>query len=165
MMACGISAFLISVLPGHESPFLFAVGIFSLFFVLTGYRALQFKRKNHNLMFDKIIAYVMIVSGVLMITLPPLLTAKMDIVLTVFGAVGIYFSIQDLRLFQNRKKLRATWLNQHLTRMMGGFIAAVTAFVVVNQILPGVVGWLLPGAVGSIIISYWVRKNVKSKIA
>jgi hypothetical protein len=33
----------------------------------------------------------------------------------------------------------------HLQRMIGSFIAALTAFLVVNNnILPGIVAWLLP---------------------
>ena len=46
MMLSGITALVIAVLPNHESPFLFAVGIFSLYFVFTGNRALKFKRKE-----------------------------------------------------------------------------------------------------------------------
>ena len=165
MLACCSSAFIISVLPGHENPFLFAVGIFSLFFVLTGYRALRFKKENISLAVDKTIAIVIIISGVLMISVPLILQSKINIVLSVFGAVGIFFSIQDLRLYQTPDKLKEKWLIQHLTRMMGGFISAVTAFVVVNQLLPGIVAWLMPGVLGSMVIAYWVIKTNKSKTA
>ena len=53
MMLSGIIAIIVAVFPNHESPFLFAVGIFSLYFVLTGNRALNFKRKNPDLKIDK----------------------------------------------------------------------------------------------------------------
>jgi hypothetical protein len=46
-------AIIVAFLPNHESPFLFAVGIFSLYFMLTGKRALRFKRQNPNLKTDK----------------------------------------------------------------------------------------------------------------
>ena len=46
--------------------------------------------------------------------------------------------------------------------MTGGYIAAFTAFVVVNQILPGVYGWLTPTALGTIYIMYW-NKKIKNK--
>ena len=49
MMISGITAMIVAFMPNHESPFLFAVGIFSLYFVLTGKRALNFKRKNSDL--------------------------------------------------------------------------------------------------------------------
>ena len=45
----------VAVLPKHESPFLFAVGIFSLYFVLTGNRALKFKRETPDLIIDKLL--------------------------------------------------------------------------------------------------------------
>ncbi|EAR12593.1 hypothetical protein PI23P_08205 [Polaribacter irgensii 23-P] len=45
MMFFGTIALMVAILPNHESPFLFAVGIFSLYFVLTGNRTLSFKKK------------------------------------------------------------------------------------------------------------------------
>ena len=64
MMLSGIIAMIVAVLPNHESPFLFAVGIFSLYFVLTGNRALNFKRKKTDLKIDKLISIIMIITGV-----------------------------------------------------------------------------------------------------
>ena len=162
MMFCGFSAFVIALLPGHESPFLIGVGIFSLYFVFTGYRALRLKRKLVNVTLDKAVAIFMFLSGIAMIGYHPLFLAKINLVLTPFGMIGILFSIQDLRLFRNPDKFKSFWLRQHLTRMLAGYIAAITAFVVVNQLLPGVVGWLLPGVVGAVIITFWNRK-VKQK--
>ena len=95
MMLSGIIAMFVAVLPKHESPFLFAVGIFSLYFVLTGNRALKFKRKNPDLIIDKLISIIMIITGVLMILLPILLTKSINIVLVVFAIVGITFSVRD----------------------------------------------------------------------
>ena len=60
MILSGIIAMIVALLPNHESPFLFAVGIFSLYFVLTGNRALNFKRKNPDLKIDKLISIIMI---------------------------------------------------------------------------------------------------------
>jgi len=90
----GTSAMLIAVLPNHENPFLFSVGIFSLYFVLTGKRALRFKYKNPNLIVDKWISRIMILTGILMISLPMLLTQKFNIVLGVFGFFGIFSAIK-----------------------------------------------------------------------
>jgi uncharacterized membrane protein len=94
MVTSGTSAMLIAVLPNHENPFLFSVGIFSLYFVLTGKRALRFKYKNPNLIVDKWISRIMILTGILMISLPMLLTQKFNIVLGVFGFFGIFSAIK-----------------------------------------------------------------------
>jgi uncharacterized membrane protein len=165
MMLSGIIAMIVAVLPNHESPFLFAVGIFSLYFVLTGNRALKFKRKNPDLKIDKWISISMIITGFLMITLPIILTNSIDIVLVVFGIVGMIFSVKDLVLYKNPDRLRKGWLKLHLGKMLGGYIAATTAFVVVNQFFPSFYGWFIPGIIGGLIITYWSRKINKKTVS
>ena len=165
MMLSGIIAMIVAVLPNHESPFLFAVGIFSLYFVLTGNRALNFKRKNPDLKIDKLISIIMITTGVLMILLPIILTKSINIVLVVYAIVGIIFSVSDLILFRNPRRLRKGWLKLHLGKMLGGYISATTAFVIVNQFFPSFYGWFIPGIVGGFIIAYWMRKMNKRTVA
>ena len=165
MMLSGIIAMIVAVLPNHESPFLFAVGIFSLYFVLTGNRALNFKRKNPDLKIDKLISIIMITTGVLMILLPIILTKSINIVLVVYAIVGIIFSVSDLILFRNPERLRKGWLKLHLGKMLGGYISATTAFVVVNEFFPSFYGWFIPGIVGGFVIAYWMRKMNKKTVA
>ena len=165
MMLSGIIAMIVAVLPNHESPFLFAVGIFSLYFVLTGNRALNFKRKNPDLKIDKLISITMITSGVLMILLPIIRTKSINIVLVVYAIVGIIFSVGDLILFRNPERLRKGWLKLHLGKMLGGYISATTAFVIVNNFFPSFYGWFIPGIVGSFVIAYWMRKMNKKPVA
>ncbi|MFB5944900.1 hypothetical protein [Albibacterium profundi] len=164
MILSGIIAMIVAVLPNHESPFLFAVGIFSLYFVLTGKRALRFKRKNPDLKIDKLISIIMIITGVLMISLPIILTKSTNIILVVFAIIGIIFSVRDLTLFKNSEQLRKGWLKLHLGKMLGGYISATTAFVVVNEFFPSFYGWFIPSIVGGFIITYWmIKMNRKTK--
>lgn len=163
MMLSGVNAMIVAVLPKHESPFLFAIGIFSLYFVLTGKRALNFKSKNPDLRIDKWISIIMILTGVLMILLPIIMTKTINIVLIVFAIVGIVFSIRDLLLFKNPERLREGWLKAHLGKMIGGYISATTAFVVVNQFFPSFYGWFIPGIIGGFFIAYWMRKMNKKQ--
>ena len=164
MMFSGIIAMLVAVLPNHENPFLFAVGIFSLYFVLTGKRALNFKTKNPDLRIDKWISRVMIATGILMILLPILITKSINIVLLVFAIVAIVLSVRDLMLYKNPERLRKSWLKLHLGKMLGGYISASTAFVVVNQFFPSVYSWFVPGIIGGLIIVYWIRKVNKKAV-
>lgn len=165
MLLSAIIAMVVAVLPNHESPFLFAVGIFSLYFVLTGNRALNFKRKNPVLKIDKWISIIMIITGVLMISLPVILTKSINIILTVFAIIGIIFSVRDLALFKKPERLRKGWLKLHLGKMLGGYISAATAFVVVNEFFSSFYGWFIPGIIGGFIITYWIRKMNKKTIA
>lgn len=100
------SAIVVALLPNHKSPFLFAVGIFSLYFILTGKRALRFKFKNVNLKTDKLISRIMIITGILMIFLPVLLSKTLNVVLCVFASIGIIFSVRDLILYKNPTRLK-----------------------------------------------------------
>ncbi len=154
----------VAVLPKHESPFLFAVGIFSLYFVLTGNRALNFKRKNLNLKIDQLISIIMIITGILMVLLPIVLTKSINIILVVFAIIGMIFSVQDLMLFKKPEQLRKGWLKLHLGKMIGGYISATTAFVVVNDFFPSFYGWFIPGIIGGFIIAYWMRKMNKKTV-
>lgn len=159
MMLSGIIALLVSVLPKHENPFLFAVGIFSLYFVLTGKRALNFKRNQSSLKIDKLISFTMLITGILMITVPIILTKSINSVLLVFAIIGILFSVRDLILFKNPKRLKKAWLKLHVGKIMGAYISATTAFVVVNEFFPSIYSWFIPGIVGGFIIAYWIKKT------
>lgn len=158
MIASGVSAIIIALMPKHENPFLIAVGIFSLYFVVSGYRALTYKKVNTSIKIDKTISIAMLVTGILMIALPPIISQSINLVLLAFGVTGILFAMRDLKLYKNRERLKKGWLKLHLGKMLGGYISATTAFVVVNNFFPGVYNWFIPGIIGAIYITYWMRK-------
>ena len=164
MLLSALSAMIISTLPKHKSPFLFSIGIFSSYFIITGYRALRFKSEIQNLKTDKIISWIMIFTGILMILYNPLINKRINIVLTAFGLIGLLSSARDLVLFKNQNKLKNVWLKLHLGKMIGGYIAATTAFVVVNNFFPSFYGWFIPGTIGGLYITFWIKKlNNKPK--
>ena len=49
--------------------------------------------------------------------------------------------------------------------MTGGYIAAVTAFFVVNEILPGIANWFVPGVIGGAYIAWWIKSLNRTKPA
>ena len=158
MLVSASMALFIAILPNHRSPFLFAIGVFSAYFILMGYRALKYKRKNISLKVDKGIAWVMVITGVTMVLASFMLYDGLNIVLLAFGVVGLIFSILDISQFRNPEKLKAQWLKKHLGKMIGGYISAMTAFVVVNEFFSSAYGWFIPSILGGIIIVYWFRK-------
>ncbi len=158
MLISALLALIIAILPGHVSPFLFAIGLFSSYFILSGYSSLRFKKKNFSLRFDRILAIFLIITGMAMIIYAFLLKSSLNIVLLVFGLTGIVFGIRDTKSFKDRKALRKKWLRRHIGNMTGGYIAALTAFLVVNEVLPGLVNWFLPTILGSVYIGYWIKK-------
>jgi len=94
---------------------------------------------------------------------PIVLFSQLNIILTVFGIVGIVFGFRDLKLFRDKERLKKSWLKLHLGKMTGGYISAVSAFFVVNQILPGIWNWFVPGIIGSMYIAWWMIKQNKKK--
>ncbi|WP_298520977.1 DUF2306 domain-containing protein [uncultured Kordia sp.] len=163
MLFSALLALVIAVLPKHENAFLFTIGLFSSYFIITGYRALRFKKPNPSLILDKIISVFMMLTGVVMICYPLLWTGKLNTVLAIFGTIGIIFATRDILLFKKPKQLRKHWLKLHIGKMLGGYIAAVTAFIVVNQFIPGIAGWLVPSIFGTAYMNYWFWKLRKKK--
>lgn len=163
MLFSALTALIIASLPEHESPFLFSIGIFSSYFIVTGYRSLRFKNNNLNLKTDKIISWIMIGTAALILLYNPIVNHKINIVLTSFGIIGLFFSVRDLMLYKNTNRLKQVWLKLHLGKMLGSYIAAITAFVVVNNFFPSFYGWFIPGTIGGFYIVYWIRKLNKKQ--
>lgn len=164
MMVAGISGIIASMIPGHESPFLFVVGLFSVYLVLSGYRALRFKRvrEQRSLRWDKVIAWsmVLVAIGMLFFGLRAVVGgAVMGWVLVVFGAIGLLNAVGDLKAMRDLKTLRKKALRLHISKISGGYIAAFTAFFVTNGVLPALLSWLLPTVFGVLFIGYWLRKT------
>ena len=158
-----LMSLVISVMPNHKSTFLFSIGLFSSYFIIGGYRSLGFKKKDVSFRWDKIIAYLIVVTGITMIAYPILLEGNINIVLLIFGMIALIFGAIDLLLLQNKSKIKENWLKIHLSKMISGYVAATTAFVVVNQWIPGVWAWFTPGIFGTVYMIYWLNKLNKKK--
>ena len=158
MIISAVIALIIAGLPDHHSPFLFSIGLFSLYFLITGYRALRFKKKIDRVTIDIIGNILMLLIASCMVLLPVVIYGVVNIVLLVFGLLGILATLNTIRVLRKKETLKECWLRMHLGNMMGGYIAAVSAFAVVNQILPGIYNWFVPGIIGGVYIYYWMRK-------
>ena len=76
----------------------------------------------------------------------------------VFGGIGIAFGTMDIRLFRTSKS--EEWMVNHLQRMIGAFIATVSAVSAVNLTpVMGITAWPWPMAVGVPLIYYWSKEQ------
>lgn len=163
MLTVGISAFLLSII--HPNYFLFIVGVFTLYLVASGTRYLYLKQLANNQkprLIDWILTYFMLVFGLAFILFGVYHLVNRNnfgIVFMVFGGIGLRMAKADFSNFKGKSKLKNVWLTVHIQRMIGAYIAALTAFLVVNnQILPGYIAWLLPTVILTPLIFKWTRK-------
>ena len=160
MLGTGIFAIALSYL--HPSRFLFITAVFTIYMVMTGKRYLKKKKVSDVTIFDWLLTVIMFVFGIAFIGLGTSGMVESDyfgIVLIVFGGLSLLFVYQDYRNFRGQSSIKNYWLTTHFQRMIGSFIAALTAFVVVNNaFLPDIVVWLLPTAILVPFIIVWGRK-------
>ena len=160
MVISAVLSLIISTLPNHKSTFLFLIGVFTIYLTLTGYRALRFNRGLPT-PFDKILSWLMIFGALYLIftaTYPLITLGRVLIVPMVFGWIGFSLALRDLNWYKNPDKLRKSRMQLHISKIVGAYIAATTAFFVTNQIVPGVFAWLTPTILGTAYIIYWSRK-------
>jgi hypothetical protein len=96
---------------------------------------------------------------------------QLSVVAIVFGVIGVALAASDLWRFMHPPADKNFWWYAHMGGMIGSYIAAVSAFSVVNfHFLPTAVRWLWPSAIGVpgifIWIGYYKRKfGRKGKLA
>jgi len=169
MLVASVSALVMSCLPTHHNLFLFAVGGFSLYMILSGYRIVLLKRRFKTTPAKFPMAdYLVTVFGFSFAAFLLLQSVRgvasgsiFSIVPGIFGLICLSYVLHDVKLFIGRTTIKASWMYNHIVRMMGAMIASYTAFLVVNvQINMQWILWLLPGVIGSIFITFFIRKYV-----
>ena len=153
----------------HPNMFLFIIGIFTIFLVGTGQRYLSLRNLTSGqkpVLIDWALTLMMLVSGIVFVGLGINIIFNNDtfgIVFIVFGSVGLFFTRKDFRNYQGHIAIKNYWLIEHINRMIAGYIASLTALLVVNgsyftAYIPTVLLWLLPTIVLVPFIIYWTRK-------
>jgi len=159
MLVVGLSAITIAFMKHNH--FLLHIGIFSGYLVYSGYRAIQEKNFRANAL-DWILLFVTLANSGFMI-------ASMNIILVVFGGIGLVLSLGDLRFYvmkiRHKEIPKIQWLVRHIGMMMGAYISTFTAFLVVNitEVQYPVMVWLLPTILGSPLIAYWTKITISPK--
>jgi uncharacterized membrane protein len=164
MVVIFFTSFPISII--HSKWFLTFVAVFSLHLVWTGQRQARFKESLHNLNVDKAIAIGGLVCGIAMLILAVIFLLNGNggfaIVPSAFGLILLLNVRQDFKLFFSKEKNTSLpkmhWLFHHISRMIGSYIAAVTAFLAnVQPFGESWINWILPTLIGSVIITFFIR--------
>lgn len=151
-------AIVVSILTSNV--FLFLVGLFSSYFVFTGWR-LAVVRRGLRSQFDQFITQGMLFVSAIMIIFGAYRLATgvtMGITLLVFGIIAALPAWEDYKL-GGQWPVGKERIKLHLGRMGGASIATLTAVFVVNvQTSPDFIAWLLPSVVITPLIVFWTRK-------
>jgi hypothetical protein len=145
----------------RSNTFLFLIAILSFYFALAGWRYATYRRGSPRLLDWGSAGIMALAAGVMMIFGVFLLSQRNmnGITMIIFGGIGAALSIADLRILQQGGAKGPARIAQHLTMMLAGTIATITAFVVTNvPVQPAFIGWLTPTVVITPIIVVWNRR-------
>ena len=147
----------------NSNIFLFLIAIFSFYLAFAGMRFAK-NRKGIATKIDWIAVSLMILSGLGMWVLAVIYFLNDNsqyITLLVFGFIALALGYGDYISHKNKAAIGKERIAKHLTNMMAGTIAVITAVLVVNvNIEPIWIWWLLPTAVITPIIFYWNKKTL-----
>ena len=152
-------------LPKHENPFLFLIGIFTIYLVLSGNRILLFQKRAYATFIDKLISGTLLVGSIIMIAFGAYYIYQMQyggILYLIFGPLALLMSVRDLRFFRNLDKSKI--IKFHIGKMTGAFGASITAFLVAGVRLNGLIYWIVPSIIMAVYMVYWFKKIGKSKV-
>ena len=159
MVIIFLTAIPMSIITGNV--FLFLIAIFSFYLAFSGMRFAK-NRTGVPTRVDLIAVNFMLLSGIGMWTLAIIFFIDNDsqfITLIVFGFLALFLGYGDFQTFKNQKATGKERIAKHLTNMMGGTIAVVTAVLVVNPPAdPEWVWWILPTVLITPVIFWWNKK-------
>ena len=148
----------------NSNVFLFLIAIFSFYLAFSGMRFAR-NRSGVPTRVDLIAVNFMFLSGAGMWILAIIFFINNDsqfITLIVFGFLALSLGYGDFRTFKNETAKGKERIAKHLTNMMGGTIAVVTAVLVVNPPTdPEWVWWILPTFLITPLIFWWNNKVLR----
>jgi len=161
MITSSLISIPISWMPNHENLFLFLIGLFTIYLVLAGNRALTFKTKVKADFIDKMISGSMLFFSSLMVIIGiygVLNGDTFNVLFLFFGGFGLLLTIKDFKFYKNSRNPKNAWLISHIGKMIGAFIASITAFIIAGLGIGSLITWTLPTVLGTFYIIYWKRK-------
>ena len=144
--------------------FLFLIAFFSFYLAFAGRRFAQ-NRKGIASTVDWIAVGFMITAGLGMWVLAVFYSIENNsqyITLSVFGFIAIALGYTDFKTYKQQEATGKKRIARHLTNMLAGTIAVVTAVLVVNvDMEPQWLPWILPTVILVPVISWWNWKVMK----
>ena len=141
--------------------FLLFIAFFSFYLVFAGWRFAR-NRRGRPQPVDWTAAAIMVLTGLGMGGYAIILARGGDsqwVTLTLFGAIALGLGLADAlfhRAYRARAATYARRISRHLTNMLGGTIATITAVLVVNvDTNPPWLAWILPIIVITPLIVWW----------
>ncbi|PZP50673.1 MAG: hypothetical protein DI598_05075 [Pseudopedobacter saltans] len=170
----GISSLLsliIAVMPKHENTFLFLIGIFTIYMLISGNRSIKYKKMDADMRIplDKIVSVSMLVGSVVMVALFVYCYINKlgnGVLFLFFGLLSGLMAWKDWKFYNTPALWKKKWLSNHIGKMVGALIASITAFMVAGLSIHTLSAWIWPSIIGTFFIIYWIRKTKpKEKIA
>jgi len=144
--------------------FLFLIAFFSFYLAFAGRRFAQ-NRKGIASIVDWIGVGLMIAAGLGMWVLALFYSIENNsqyITLTIFGFIAIALGYTDYKTYKQQEATGNKRIARHLTNMLAGTIAVVTAVLVVNiDMEPQWLPWILPTVILVPLIILWNWKIMK----
>ena len=160
----GMAVIFLTAIPmsiSSSNVFSFLIAIFSFYLAYAGMRFARNRAGTANL-FDWVAVGLMVFSGLAMWFLALVYFMNNNsqyITLTVFGFIAISLGYMDFRSYRNKSAIGKQRIARHLTNMLAGTIAVITAVLVTNlSIEPAFILWILPTIIISPLIFWWNRK-------
>lgn len=155
----GVTLTTLALIVVRPNLFLLVIGLFSFYLVFTGWRA-GVQRDGRPRWPDHLAGAAMALTGATMLALGAMQLfaagGSQPVILLVFGSIGLTLALSDWRDWQRGPIIGKARIARHLTRMLAGSIATITAAVVVNlSVLPPLVVWLGPTVLITPLIVWW----------
>ncbi|MBL0341011.1 MAG: DUF2306 domain-containing protein [Bacteroidetes bacterium] len=169
---CGVGITALGMALIKSNIFLGMVGVFSFYLVASGYRALYRRHVNSYKDVAAIDWILVSFSGMFCVALAIMgslilwsdFKEPFGYISLLFGFIGCRFVFNDIRSFNKINHHKENWLYHHMSGMIGGYIATVSAFSAVNfGFLPNIIQWLWPTFLGVPLLIYWISKYKKQK--
>lgn len=170
-----ITATAIGLVIVRPNLFMFFIALFSFYHTWSGWRYAK-NRKGIPSQLDTAVVWLALLTFIGMVGWSVytmfVLEESAAIVATIFGIIGIVNANGARKILGNQEAKGKKRIAEHLGMMMGGFIATITAFGVINAPRMGIgydtpaynAVWLLPTATFVPIIFIWTNKIMGGKI-